>query len=43
MPRIPFFLVATAVSFGPHETFEWLKEKYHVRSVALQFPEVRRA
>ena len=41
--EIPSFKVANAVRFDPHETAEWLKEKYPVRSVALRFPEARRA
>ena len=41
--EIPSFKVANAVRFDPHETAEWLKEKYPARSMALRFPEARRA
>jgi excisionase family DNA binding protein len=41
--EIPSFKVANAVRFDPHETAEWLKEKYPVRSVEVRFPVARRA
>jgi excisionase family DNA binding protein len=41
--EIPSFKVANAVRFDPHETAEWLKERYPVRPVALRFPEAKRA
>jgi excisionase family DNA binding protein len=41
--EIPSFKVANAVRFDPHETAEWLKEKYPVRAVEVRFPVARRA
>ena len=41
--EIPSFKVANAVRFDPHETAEWLKEKYPVRSVEVRFSAARRA
>lgn len=41
--EIPSFKVANAVRFDPHETAEWRKEKYPVRSVEVCFPVARRA
>jgi excisionase family DNA binding protein len=40
---IPSFKVANAVRFDPHETAEWLREKYPVRSVDVRFAVARRA
>ncbi len=41
--EIPSFKIANAVRFDPHETAEWLREKYPVRSVELRFPLSKRA
>ena len=41
--EIPSFKVANAVRFDPHETADWLKDKYPVRVAELRFPEARRA
>ena len=41
--EIPSFKVANAVRFDPHETAEWLKEKYPIRSVEVRFPLAKRA
>lgn len=41
--EIPSFKVANAVRFDPHETAEWLKEKYPARSMEVRFPVARRA
>jgi excisionase family DNA binding protein len=41
--EIPSFKVANAVRFDPHETAEWLKERYPVRSVEVRFSVARRA
>ncbi len=41
--EIPSFKVANAVRFDPHDTADWLKEKYPVRTVELRFPIARRA
>ncbi len=41
--EIPSFKVANAVRFDPHETAEWLKEKYPVRPVEVRFSMARRA
>jgi excisionase family DNA binding protein len=41
--EIPSFKVANAVRFDPHETAEWLRERYPVRSVELRFPAAKRA
>jgi excisionase family DNA binding protein len=36
--EIPSFKVANAVRFDPHETADWLREKYPVRLPGLRFP-----
>ena len=41
--EIPSFKVANAVRFDPHETADWLRGKYPVRSVGLSFPLEKRA
>jgi excisionase family DNA binding protein len=41
--EIPSFKVANAFRFDPHQTADWLKEKYPVRSVELPFPVAKRA
>jgi excisionase family DNA binding protein len=41
--EIPSFKVANAVRFDPHETADWLRGKYPVRSVELCYPLAKRA
>lgn len=41
--EIPSFKVANAIRFDPHETAEWLRERYPVRSVELRFPVAKSA